>query len=138
MGTELGIDTMVLFAAITFLLAQRWQGSSVITAQLYDRVMRHRLVALNVTAAVFVGWLLASGTAHGWSRYHGEPPPLWVDLRWIVFPVVGGAVAGASLSLLLRWLPLLFGRAAPAEVAEAGGSGARPVSMAAASQHPDH
>jgi nitric oxide reductase subunit B len=137
MGTELGIDSMVLFAVITYLLAQRWQGSSAVIARLYDRTTRSRLVALNVSAALFVGWLLASGTAHGWSRYHGETPPLWVDLRWIVFPVVGTAVAGASLSLLVRWVPLLFGRAETrAEVVAAGGSAA-PVTMAGSGQHRD-
>ncbi len=118
MGTELGIDSMVLFAAITFLLAQRWQGSSAVMARLGGIATRNGLVALNVAAAALIAWLLASGTAHGWSRYHGEPPPTWVDLRWIVFPLVGGAVAVASLFLLLRWLPLLFGRAAEASVGE--------------------
>ena len=137
MGTELGIDSMVLFAVITYLLAQRWQGSSTVIARLYDRTTRRGLIALNVTATVFVVWLLASGTAHGWSRYHGEPPPLWVDLRWIVFPVFGGAVAATSLSLLVRWVPLLFGRTkARAEVAAAAGS-APPVTMAGSSQHRD-
>jgi hypothetical protein len=80
---------------------------------------------------------VASGTAHGWSRYHGEPPPHWVDLRWIVFPVVGGAVAGASLSLMLRWLPLLFGRAAAPVVTTAAGTVPPPITMAGASQHRD-
>ncbi|HEX6813289.1 MAG TPA: cbb3-type cytochrome c oxidase subunit I [Planctomycetota bacterium] len=137
MGTELGIDSMVLFAAITFLLAQRYQGSSALVARLGDSVTRKRLAAVNITAAVFTVWLLASGTAHGWSRYHGEPPPHWVDLRWIVFPVVGGAVAGATLSLMLRWLPLLFGRATAPVVTTAAGAVPPPVTMAGASQHGD-
>lgn len=110
-GTMLGIDSMVLFAGVTFLLVELHQRSPRELAVLGGAGARRGLTALNVASAGLIVWLLASGTAHGAARYAGEAAAEWVNLRWIVFPVLGGCVAVALLFLVGRWVPLLLGGA---------------------------
>ena len=110
MGTEIGIDSVVLFGALTwFLYEQRPQAR----AWLAGRVVRWNVRILNVAAAGLVIWLFAVGVAVGITRYRGEVPPAWVTGGWWLFPVLGGTFALALLALVGRWAPLVF-RAPPA------------------------
>jgi nitric oxide reductase subunit B len=109
MGTEIGIDTMVLFGAVTFLIGDLYRRCPTVMSQLDCRRIRGAMHVLNAAAASLVGWLTVSGTAHGLARYRGEPSPEWVAYRTVLFPLLGGLVGIALLVLVARWLRLLFG-----------------------------
>jgi nitric oxide reductase subunit B len=108
MGTELGIDSMVLFGAITFLLTDLYRRCPSVCAQLHAPRMRSFTVVLNVAMAVLVAWLSVSGTVHGIYRYYGEASPAWVGWSKFVFPVTGTVLALVLLHLVARWSPLLW------------------------------
>lgn len=103
MGAELGIDSMVLFGAVAFLLVDL-RG----TAQ-EERLgcgrMRAHLVILNIAIVTLVGWLTVSGVARGWASAHGQPIPDWITLGKYVFPVAGGLLALSLLWFLRVWIP---------------------------------
>lgn len=109
MGTELGIDSMVLFGAITFLLGDLYRRCPTVLAHLHSPTMRTHTVVLNVSMAVLVTWLSVSGTVHGIYRYHGEPSPAWIDFGQFLFPITGGILGASLLHLVVRWAPLLRG-----------------------------
>lgn len=109
MGTELGIDSMVLFGAITFLLHEIYQGCPDAKRRICNGGVRYQTWFLNGAMVVLVGWLTISGVATGVTRFEGQPTPLWVtEWSWL-FPVAGFAVALGILLVLWRWIPLLLG-----------------------------
>jgi nitric oxide reductase subunit B len=97
MGAEIGIDSMALFGAVTWLLLER--RPDLIGRLSVPRVLR----SLNFGAAALVGWLLVIGFANGWTRYHGQVSPQWVTSAFWVFPLLGGMFAVTLVSLLGRW-----------------------------------
>lgn len=101
MGAEIGVDSMALFAAVTWLLAERRPAAAPALA------MPQRLLLLNVVTAGLVGWLVAIGVANGWTRYHGETPPGWVSAGTAVFPVLGTTFALVLAAMLQRWFRVL-------------------------------
>ncbi len=107
MGTELGIDTMVLFGAVAFLLVEL-RGVGVEQRLGCERMKAH-LIVMNVAMILLVGWLHAAGTAHGYYRMNSEAAPDWVQLGRYVFPLTGGILGVSLLYLVFRWLPLLRG-----------------------------
>lgn len=109
MGTEIGIDTMVLFGAVTFLIGDLYRRCPTVMSKLDCRRIRWPMHALNIAAATLVGWLTVAGTAHGLARYRGEPAPDWVGYGTYVFPIAGGLVGITVLVLIAQWLRLLFG-----------------------------
>ncbi len=118
MGAEIGIDSMALFAGLTWLLLDRRPDFA---ARL---TVPGSLRVLNFAAIALVGWLLAMGTANGWTRFHGETPPQWVTSGFWVFPVLGVTFAVALITLLVRWF---------AAIRDAYGDVASPQSNADAS-----
>lgn len=120
MGTELGIDSMVLFGGVAFLLAELHRGRPGVQAYLNAPVMRAHAVVLNAAMAVLVAWLSASGLVHGIYRYQGLASPEWVTGGRILFPITGTALALALLYLVWRWAPLLRRRAEPHAAVAAG------------------
>ena len=109
MGTELGIDTMILLGAIAFLMREISPQPEAVGRRLDQPAMRRHLVFFNLSMAIFVGWLVLSGTVHGIHRYNGLPSPAWLAWDGFVFPVMGAAVGVALLYLVVRWAPLLRG-----------------------------
>lgn len=101
MGAEIGIDSMALFAAISWLLLLRRPE------QRAELTVPGQLRFLNFAAGALVTWLFTVGVANGWTRFHGEVPPQWVTAGFWVFPVLGGTFAVALLTLVVRWLGLL-------------------------------
>ena len=97
MGAEIGIDSMALFAAVTWLLIEKRPDFA---ARL---TVPGSLRVLNIAAAALVSWLLAMGLANGWTRYYGEVPPQWVTSGFWVFPVLGVTFAVTLVTLLVRW-----------------------------------
>jgi len=107
MGAEIGIDSMALFAAVSWLLLQRRPEDA------DELAVPRQLRFLNFAAGGLVTWLFTIGVANGWTRYHGEVPPQWVTSGFWVFPVLGLMFAVALLALVVRWLGLLRGAEQP-------------------------
>ena len=109
MGTEIGIDTMALLAALTWLLESRRTRSADSQTTRRDIVTRRWIIAMNIAAAALVTWLHVSGTVVGVTRYIGTTPPEWFgSLSVAMFVTAGLCTGGAMLALLLRWSPELF------------------------------
>ena len=107
MGTELGIDTLVLFGALTYLLSQVGGNQSKITARLNGPHVRRQNFILNFAMVVLVAWLHIAGTFQGVTRYYGESLPLWVAHgTTYLFPVFGFILALVLLHLCISWLRL--------------------------------
>ncbi len=119
MGTELGIDSMILFGAITFLLSEIHCSCPQALSRLSNPAVRREITLLNVSMAVLVTWLSVSGTVHGIYRYQGQAAPDWVSWGWFLFPVAGFLVGAALLMVVWRWTPLLFAVEARRETARA-------------------
>ncbi|MHC5062824.1 MAG: cbb3-type cytochrome c oxidase subunit I, partial [Planctomycetota bacterium] len=108
MGTELGIDTMILFGAVTYLLSDLYRSCPQALARLSNPAVRRQTRLLNWAMALLVTWLSVSGTVHGIYRYEGLPAPDWIGWAWFLFPICGFLVGGMLVMVLLRWFPLLF------------------------------
>ena len=69
MGTEIGIDTMILLAAAAWILAERTRETP---------ALRRVGIGFNISAATLVLWLTIAGCAVGFTRYQRMPVPEWV------------------------------------------------------------
>jgi nitric oxide reductase subunit B len=107
MGTEIGIDSMVLFGAIAWILTEL-RGSQAVSTTL----TRVAAKGFNHGTALLVGWLLASGLVIGVTRYEGKGLPTWLADAGPYAFAGAGTLTGLFLTLLLvSWLPLVFRRA---------------------------
>ena len=109
MGTEIGIDSMALFAAVSWMLGEievrRGRGGTVLHAPR----MHFSAIALNFFAATLIIWLHLSGTIVGLYGYQGLAPPDWLaSSSPLVFIGTGVGVASCMAVLLARWLGLAF------------------------------
>jgi nitric oxide reductase subunit B len=110
MGTEIGIDGMILFCGISWIFAER--------ALRAPSGLRWPAVGLNLCAGLFVGWLYFSGAIVGYTRYQHLPQPTWLrDASPIVFVVAGVGTAVVLGMILTTWLRLAFRRMPPARSA---------------------
>jgi len=116
MGAELGIDTMILFGAVAFLLGELGGRRSPATQRLNQPRQRLLLLTMNLSMAALILWLTVSGAAHGYYRYNGLPNPEWIGYERVLFPLLGGLVSVSLLAVVLGFSPLLFQRAASALV----------------------
>ncbi|MEM7165229.1 MAG: cbb3-type cytochrome c oxidase subunit I [Planctomycetota bacterium] len=113
MGSEIGIDSMALFAAVSFLLGERLQRRQRPTDCLDDGWVRTGAIGVNVASATLVTWLTISGSITGYYRYLALPAPAWLGTAQpYLFAGAGGATALFLVVLLWRWLPLAFLRRA--------------------------
>lgn len=115
MGSEIGIDTMALFAAVSFLLGERMRRRGLAEGPLHDAWIKYAGIGFNISAAVLVTWLTISGSVEGYHRYLALPIPNWVGV-WTPYAFAGaGSATALFLTMLLyRWLPLAFQRRLPA------------------------
>lgn len=111
MGTELGIDSLVLFGCLTWLIAEARNHAPKIVGSLHTPSMRPMTVLLNIAMAVLVTWLTVVGVAQGWSRYHNDAPPGLLEYNTWLFPACGALLALLLLHLCVKWLRLSFCRA---------------------------
>ncbi len=104
MGTMVGIDTMILLAALSFVI-RAWAG--VEHAVVIGARVRTMIPLVNLL--LFVFWLafLLRGLAAGWSRYTGPSSPDFSTLIALFPPVV--LVSGFGLALALLWILLQWG-----------------------------
>ncbi len=111
MGTEIGIDSMVLFAGISWILAEILTRRAGTDAVIHSAAVRRGAIGLNWAAAGLVVWLHVSGTIVGWTRYQHLPPPAWLRQYGPWFFASAGFAAALFMTLLLAaWLRLAFGR----------------------------
>ncbi|RMH14776.1 MAG: hypothetical protein D6701_10940 [Gemmatimonadetes bacterium] len=126
MGATIGIDTMILFGALIWILGEYLQAADGAGAAnpLHDRRMRVGIVGLNLSVAALVVWLHVAGLATGLTRARlapGEPyvPPDWLHaLSGPLFALTGTASLiffAVVLHTLLRAAsrPFPAGRGAP-------------------------
>jgi nitric oxide reductase subunit B len=100
MGTEIGIDTMVLLGAVAWLLGDGQAGAPAV---------RRWGFGLNVSAAILVAWLHVEGLAVGVTRYLGQATPAWAAVPTPpLFVLTGGGVALCVIVLLARWMRIAF------------------------------
>ncbi|MCP3902246.1 MAG: cbb3-type cytochrome c oxidase subunit I [Planctomycetes bacterium] len=116
MGAEIGIDGMVLFAAICWMtgeLVRRREGD----ASVFDGAwMRRAIVGLNLGAACLIGWLTFSGVLIGVRRYDALAPPQWLtSSNHYVLATCGVVTAWFLANLIFTWARLLFARSVPVE-----------------------
>lgn len=109
MGTEIGIDSMVLFAAISWMLGEVIARRGCKIDVLSTARMRWVCIALNVFAALLILWLHVSGSIVGLTRYQHLPPPEWLRITSpYLFAVTGLGTALCIAILIGSWLRLAF------------------------------
>ncbi|MCZ6916970.1 MAG: cbb3-type cytochrome c oxidase subunit I [Gemmatimonadetes bacterium] len=108
MGAELGIDSMVLFGVVTFLLLSLYPDSATVRQRIDSVAMRRLILVLNAATASLVAWLMLSGTYAGILRYHQRPTPEWLAYGPFVLVASGFFLAASLVALLMRWGPLLI------------------------------
>lgn len=116
MGMEIGIDSMILFAACTWLIAEiiarRNRNDD---PPLHTRKVKWIAYSLNIAAAALVVWLHISGVIVGYTRYHHQPTPAWLTTwNWIIFAAAGTLTAVFMGMLLISWLRIVFRRSTEA------------------------
>ncbi|MAE70022.1 MAG: hypothetical protein CME06_06090 [Gemmatimonadetes bacterium] len=104
MGTMVGIDTMILMAALSFVI-RTWVGVDhpVVSGA------RVRVLVPVVNLFLFVFWLafFLRGLAAGWSRYTGPSSPDFSTLIAVFPPIV--LLSGFGLALALLWILAQWG-----------------------------
>ncbi len=111
MGTEIGIDSMVLFAAVSWILSEVLTRRTGADAVLHSPRMRFLIVGLNVMAGALIVWLHISGIIVGYTRYQLLPPPEWLQsCNYYVFASAGCGTALFLFALVATWLRIAFGR----------------------------
>jgi nitric oxide reductase subunit B len=112
MGTEIGIDSMVLFGALAWILMERLGAAAV-----SSKLARIGAKGFNHGTALLVSWLMISGLIVGVTRYEGTGLPAWLANYGPYAFAGAGALTGLFLALLLiAWLPLVL-RHSPETVA---------------------
>jgi nitric oxide reductase subunit B len=117
MGATIGIDTMVLLAAVFWLLKEFVSArDGADPAYFSSASMRRGLIGLNMGVAGLVVWLHVSGVVTGLTRMRFAPgetyvPPAWLGASNGILFAVTGAVALVFFERVLRTLmPLVFGK----------------------------
>ncbi len=109
MGAEIGIDAMVLFAAITWLLVQVLERRGTDPKPLSSRWYLQCIWGFNIGVVGLVGWLSISGVMTAIHRYEGLATPEWVLVAGPFIFAGSGLIAGFFLfSLILTWCKILF------------------------------
>jgi nitric oxide reductase subunit B len=117
MGATIGIDTMVLLAAVFWLLKEFGSARDGADPVFFrSSSMRRRIIGLNIGVAALVLWLHVSGLVTGLTRMRFAPGEAYVPPRWLggangVVFAVPGAIALVFCERVLRGvLPAGFGR----------------------------
>jgi nitric oxide reductase subunit B len=103
MGTEIGIDTMALLAALTWLIEDRRRRKPDAASIRRDQVTRRWAIALNLSVASLIIWLHIAGIAEGVARYVGNPTSDAIKtMNPHLFATAGFATAICFIAVLLR------------------------------------
>ncbi|MHC4960348.1 MAG: cbb3-type cytochrome c oxidase subunit I [Planctomycetota bacterium] len=106
MGSELAIDSYILFAVFAFLFAGIFPKREVCEAHLDCARTRKTVTRLNLCLILLVALLLLKGLVTGVTRYLGLPAPAWTADFPYLFAAIGLSFAYFLLRLVLRWVPL--------------------------------
>ena len=109
MGSELAIDSYILFAVMFFLFTDIFPKREVAERFLDTDTTRRTVNRLNWSLVVLVAWLALGGLVNGVTRYLGQPKPGWMEYFPYVFVTAGFTFAYFLLRLILSWLPLFIG-----------------------------
>jgi len=116
MGAMIGIDTMILFGAIIWVLAEALQaaGRDVELNRLRGAHLYWSMIGLNISVALLVGWLHFSGFMNGMFRMRFAPgesyiPPIWLSSsNAVMFGVTGILCFTFFIAVLKTLFPLAF------------------------------
>ncbi|MBL4698515.1 MAG: cbb3-type cytochrome c oxidase subunit I [Phycisphaerales bacterium] len=108
MGAMIGIDSMALFAAITWMLIEVLNRRGKDAQMLSSRRYLRWIIGFNIGVAGLVGWLTISGIGTAIYRYEGLATPEWIVVAGPFIFVVCGLIASYFLmQLILTWLGVL-------------------------------
>ena len=118
MGAMIGIDTMILFGALIWMLAEAFGavGGTKELKQLRSKYLYWSIVGLNVSVALLVGWLHFSGFMTGLFRLRFAPEEVYIAPAWldssnaIMFAVTGVLCFGFFVAVLKTLCPLAFNK----------------------------
>ncbi len=108
MGSELAIDTYILFAVLAYLLARIFPKREVQEGVIDTEHVRSLARWLNVSLVGLILLLLVRGLGVGITRYMGQGPPQWMDEFPYLFAAFGISVGVFLVRLVLAWAPLLL------------------------------
>lgn len=108
MGSEIGIDTYVLFAVLAYLLNGWFAHDSSINLRLNGARTQRVVSQMNLIFLCLFCWLLFSGISVGVSSFLGAERPWWVAYTPYFFAVLGSALAAHVLYLLSMWSAVLY------------------------------
>ena len=109
MGAMIGIDSMILWAALTCLLEEVLGPDHPMIGR---RRFRVAIPMINVFLLVFLLAYLARGAAVGWARYLGASAPdpsLLLEAFPVVMVLAGLGLAVTVLWMILQWMGALLG-----------------------------
>ena len=118
MGAMIGIDTMILFGALIWILAEAFGavGGTKELQQLRSKYLYWSMVGLNVSVALLVGWLHFSGFMTGLFRLRFAPEEVYIAPGWldssnaIMFAATGVLCFGFFVAVLKILCPLAFNK----------------------------
>ncbi len=117
MGTTIGIDTMILLAAMSWLLRERPSTEVGVRKPVDCKQICRTAIGLNIAAGALAFWLHFAGLVDGVTRYlhpvgAGQAfayRPAWLQASiGPVFAICGLALFGFFVMLLRRWVPVAF------------------------------
>jgi len=117
MGAMIGIDAMVLFAAMTWMTIEIYQRHGYEPTVLESAKFRRWIVGLNIGVVLLVGSLTIYGLITAGYRYMGLAEPSWaIGSKYFIFAGSGVIAASFFGKLLDVWGKLLFlSKASPAK-----------------------
>lgn len=108
MGSELAIDSYILFAVFAYLLGSIFPKREVLRRFIDSQRVHRTARLLNAALVCLIIWLLVRGLSVGVTRYLGQREPAWLDQFPYVFAVLGIAVGVFLVRLVLSWAPLFL------------------------------
>ncbi len=109
MGSEIGIDTFVIFAFIAWLFDTTFTRCWTTQEKLAGDSMRRTQKYLNLSLLLLFLWLMTIGVTIGITRATSMSPPEWFGKIYPLLLVAFGCLHGYFLvRLLVHWLPLLI------------------------------
>jgi len=110
MGATIGIDAMVLFAAMTWITIEMYRRHGIAPMVLESVKFRRWIIGLNIGVVVLIGSLTIYGLIASVYRYQGLGEPGWVlGSRHYVLAGAGLIAALFFGKMLNAWGGLLFG-----------------------------
>ncbi len=108
MGSEIAIDSFVLFAVTAYLLHNWFPNHETIQMRLNGRKIRVLISSMNLTFLALFSWLLFSGISVGLSNFLGNPKPWWIAYTPVILATLGSALAVQILAILANWIEILW------------------------------